>query len=61
MVFEGLLEAIGSEAACRPFDQPVEDVLAGHVPARFKKDRPLRYAGSLSSLGRRFDPEPDLP
>jgi hypothetical protein len=33
MIFKDLLESIGPSVARRPFYQPLEQMLAGHVPA----------------------------
>ena len=37
MVFKDLFEPIGPRLARRPFDQPLEYVFGGHIPARFMK------------------------
>src|SRR6266849_3061689 len=52
MVFKDLLEPIGPAVAHRPFDQPFERMLVGHVPARVIDYRRLHRGGPPQSNKR---------
>src|SRR5882724_187339 len=57
MVFKDLLEPIGPAVAHRPFDEPFERMLVGHVPARVIGGRIEATMRNLTSARHQFDPE----